>query len=186
MAEHTLLQAPTSDPTYQVNRRKRRNDIVPIPHKWFEVLSMHLAGKKRDEILEETGYSIGTYYRIMQNPRVIAVRQQLLKMYQDDFEALFSKVINNLHKQLDSEDMKTAQTAQAQWLRTAKEHKIVSTRLKEEDSAEDLVANMLNIQVNVNAQGAEGSKTETINTINDEEDRLPIELTGGLSDSTLE
>lgn len=183
MAEHTLLQAPTSDPTYQANRKRKRNDIVPIPHRWFEVLSMHLAGRKRDEILKETGYSLGTYYRIMQNPRTLAVRQQLLAMYQDDFEALFAKVINNLHTQLDSEDMKTAQTAQAQWLRTAKEHKIVSKNLTSEDSAEDIVAKMLNIQVNVNTLGTEGSKNSPIEM---DEERLPIELTGGLSDSTLE
>jgi hypothetical protein len=164
MPEHSLMQSPTSDPTYQRKRRTKRNDLVPIPHKWFEVLSLHLSGMSTKDILELTGYSLGSYYRIMNNPRSIAVRQQLLSMYQDDFEALFTKVVDNIRDQLDSEDIRVQQVAQQQFFRAENKFKVIRKK-KESESAEDMVSRLLNgnaiEQVNVQVNVSSDSKKDT-------------------------
>ena len=146
MPDNALTQSPGNELRI---KKVRRSDLVPIPHKWFEVIALHLAGTATKEILETTGYSIQTYYRIMNNPRSIAVRQQLLSVYQDEFEALFSKVIDNLREQLGDNDMKVKQTAQQQWLTAEKKFKI-KTAESPGESAEDLVSRLLNVNVQVN------------------------------------
>lgn len=153
LASHALVQSNNSELR---NRRKvRRNDLVPIPHRWFEVVALHLAGKPTKEILEITGYSLGTYYSIMKNPRTQAVRQQLLSTYQDEFEALFCKVIHNIRTQLDSDDVKEKQTAQQQWLNAEKKFKVLGQKEKLGESAEDIVSRLLNVNVQVNVQNNE-------------------------------
>lgn len=147
---HALTQSHVSDPTYQTKRRKRRNDLVPIPAKWFKVVALHLSGVSTQDILKETGYSLGTYYQIMSNPRTQAVRQQLLGAYQDEFEALFGTVISNLRKQLMDDSLKVQQEAQRQWLAAESKFKIVKNKATNGDSAEDLVSKLLNLNVQVN------------------------------------
>jgi len=157
MPDHALTQSPGNQ---LVNKKKvRRNDLVPIPHKWYEVIALHLSGKSTKDICDATGYSLQTYYRIMNSPRSIAVRQQLMSMYQDEFEALFSKVIGNIREQLSSESMKVKQTAQQQWLNTEKKFKIKTGGAGMGESAEDLVSRLLNVNVQVNvAQPNEGGE----------------------------
>lgn len=146
-------------------RKKRRNELVPIPHKWFKVLSMHLSGRKTRDIAEETGYTMQSLYRILNSERTQAVRQQLLSMYQDEYEALFEKVIDNIRVQLDSDDMKVQQTAQQQWLNSEKKFRGLQSKHAPGESAEDLVGRMLNIQgTNVNVQvnvGDDGNNSES-------------------------
>ena len=155
MPEHALTQSPIS--TLKNTKKVRRNDLVHVPHKWFEVMALHLAGKSSNEICEIVGYSLQTYYRIMNSPRSIAVRQQLLSMYQDEFEALFNKVIINIRDQLGSEDVKTQQTAQQQWLNAEKKFNKKIGGDRPGESAEDLVSRLLNVNVQVNvAQPGEG------------------------------
>jgi len=151
MSDHALTQSHNGD----LKVRKRRTDLVPIPHKWFEVVALHLAGRPTKEIIEATGYSLGTYYQIMNNPRTIAIRQQLLEMYQDEFEALFCKVIGNIRDQLDTEDVKVKQVAQQQWLNAERKFKVLRGKTKEDESAEDLVSKMLNLNVQVNVANVE-------------------------------
>lgn len=143
-----LLQS--YNPELRNKRKPRRNDLVPIPHKWFEVLAMHLAGKPTREIVEETGYTSASVYRIMNSPRTQAVRQQLLSSYQDEYEALFGKIINNIRVQLDSDDIKVQQTAQQQWLNSEKKFRSLKLAQVPGESAEDVVARMLNVNVQVN------------------------------------
>ena len=173
MPEHALMQSRTSDPTYQGKRRARRNDLVPIPHRWFEVVALHLAGKPTKEILEITGYSLGAYYSIMANPRTQAVRQQLLETYQDEFEALFCKVITNIRDQLDSSDMRAKQTAQQQWFSAENKFKFIRNRKQVDASAEDIVSKMLNLNVQVNvASGGEAALSKTPVTVREAQNQL--------------
>lgn len=154
MPEYALLQDNCN--VIRNKRKVKRNELIPIPHRWFEVVSLHLAGKSTKEISEITGYSVGTLYGILKNERTQAVRQQLLSVYQDEFEALFEKVIGNIRTQLDAKDTKTQQVAQQQWLNAEKKFKIVRGGNGDGETAEDLVAKLLNVNVQVNvAQNAE-------------------------------
>ena len=145
---HALVQSHSPD---LVNKhRPRRNQLIPIPHKWFEVLGLHLAGKSTPEIMEITSYTQASIYRILNSERTQAVRQQLLSTYQDEFEALFSKIIVNIRTQLDSGDMKVQQTAQQQWLNSEKKFRGIQSKQMPGESAEDLVGRMLNVNVQVN------------------------------------
>jgi len=141
-------------------RKKRRNEVVPIPHRWFEVLGMHLAGVKTKEISKRTGYSMQSLYRILNSERTQAVRQQLLSMYQDEYEALFEKVIDNIREQLDDDDRKVQQTAQQQWLNSEKKFRGLQSKNMPGESAEDLVSRMLNVNVQVNVEKDGTAHTE--------------------------
>lgn len=149
----------TPMPNYQLMRPARAKDHHPVPHRWFAVLAMHLSGKSPKEIQKETGYSQAMYYRILSNPEVLAVRQQLLAQTQMEFEALYSKVVDNLREQLNSKDPEIQLAAQQQFFKaTGKYAPKPSDPKGEQLSAEDLVTKLLqqqiNIQVNVGGQPA--------------------------------
>ncbi len=112
-----LLPQQSSTPTYDVARPAKKNDYVPIPHRWYVVLALHLSGKDAPTIKQETGYSIPMIYRILRHKNVIAIRQQLLDSTQQEFEALFNKIVTNIRGQLDSKDPAVQLAAQQQWLK---------------------------------------------------------------------
>lgn len=85
-------------------RKMKKSDHRTIPHRWFEVLALHLAGKKPKEIQEATGYSSAMIYRILDHEDTIAARQQMLRYYDQEFEALFPMVIDAIRKGLQSGD----------------------------------------------------------------------------------
>ena len=101
---------------------------------------------------------MGNIYQILKNPRVQAVRQQMLSVYQDEFEALFPKVTQNIRTQLDSADVKTQQVAQDQWFKAEKKFSLRHGQSGVAETAEDMVAKLLNVnvQVNVAPQGDNG------------------------------
>lgn len=148
MPEHALTQS--ADSQIRNKRKVRRNDLVPIPHRWNKVLGMHLAGVPTKDIVEETGYSLGNIYTILKNPRTQAVRQQMLSVYQDEFEALFPMVTHNIREQLSSEDTKTQQVAQQQWLNAEKKFGPKNNKGGPSETAEDMVGKLLNLNVQVN------------------------------------
>ena len=152
MPEYALTQSNCSE--LRNKKRTRRNDLVPIPHKWSEVLALHLAGVPTKEIGEITGYSLGNLYMILKNPRTQAVRQQLLSVYQDEFEALFGTIITNIRSQLAAPDVKTQQVAQQQWLNAEKKFKVLQSGGKGSETAEDIVSRLLNVNVQVNVAPA--------------------------------
>lgn len=154
MPEYALTQS--SDNQIRNKRKVRRNDLVPIPHRWNKVLGMHLAGVSTKDICEETGYSLGNVYLILKNQRVQAVRQQMLSVYQDEFEALFGQVTENIRTQLTAKDVKTQQVAQDQWLKAEKKFSIKHGKSGPSESAEDMVAKLLNVNVQVNVAPQEG------------------------------
>jgi hypothetical protein len=85
-------------------RKFRKSENRPIPHKWYKVLSMHMAGKTAKDIAEELNYSLSSIYRILDHEDVLIVRQQMLKYYDQEFEALFPEVIRAIREGLLSQD----------------------------------------------------------------------------------
>lgn len=103
MDTNSLLVAQQTPPG-GYGRKLKKSDHRPISHRWFEVLSLHLSGKKVSEIKDATGYSEAMIYRILAHEDTLTIRQQLLKHYDSEFEALFPKVVDSIRKGLDSSD----------------------------------------------------------------------------------
>jgi len=112
-----MLPSESSSPTYDQHRPAKRHDYVPIPHRWYNVLAYHLAGKKAIEIKQLTGYSIPMIHKILNHKLVLQVRQQLLDATQQEFEALFDQIVDNIRTQLSSDDPNVKLAAQQQWLK---------------------------------------------------------------------
>ena len=93
---------------------------------------------------------MGNIYTILKNPRTQAVRQQMLSMYQDEFEALFPMVTKNIREQLGSSDAKVQQVAQNQWLNAEKKFGAKNNKSGPSETAEDMVGKLLNLNVQVN------------------------------------
>jgi len=139
-----LLPQSGGDETYRFHRPTKKNDYVPVPLRWYNVLALHLAGKKAIEIKQETGYSIAMIYRILNNRIVQHVRQQLMDSTQQEFEALFDKIVDNIRSQLDSTDQAVKLAAQQQWLKAnGKFGNGGKTKIITNITAEQVVQNIL-------------------------------------------
>ena len=99
----SLMTSPTAD-KYQQARTVQAKDIEPIPHTWRLVLELHLARLKPKEIQEQTGYSSAMMYRILKDPRVVQMKQQIMEYYDDRFKDMLPQVIDAIEKGLDSPD----------------------------------------------------------------------------------
>jgi len=148
----SVLTSATPD-RYNTKRHLKLSDNNPIPHKYFNVLSLHLAGKTVKTICEETGYKPPTVYRILQDERVVQVRQQLLNHTQTEFEALYPLVVDSIRKDLLSEQPDRENRARDQWLRAAGKYGSDKTTQNINVTAEDVVFQILNQPA---GQGQEG------------------------------
>jgi cobalamin biosynthesis Mg chelatase CobN len=143
----TLSQ--NGDSTYRFHRNLKKNDYVPVPLRWQAVLAYHLAGKKVDEITQLTGYSKPAVYSILANKAVQGLRQKMLASTQQEFEALFARVVETIRGALNSNDDQIKLAAANQWLKA--NGKYAPTRIDQSThiTAEDVVLNLLsNTQVN--------------------------------------
>jgi hypothetical protein len=93
------------------------NCYRPIPHRWRIILDKHLAGMSAKQIAEETNYSLNSVYRVLNHKNTIALRQQLMDNEQQEFEALFSKVVTRVREGLEDLDPKVAAVYVNMWLR---------------------------------------------------------------------
>jgi len=104
---------------------------------------LHLAGRKATEIKQETGYSIAMIHRILNHKAVQAVRQQLMDSTQQEFEALFDRIVDNIRSQLNSTDEAVKLAAQQQWLKAngkfSNDKRAIITNI----TAEQVVQNIL-------------------------------------------
>ena len=138
----SLLQSSTPD-RYQNRRHLTRKDTDPVSHRHQYVLALHLSGKKVNEIESLSGYRPATIYHILQEPNVLALRQQLLNHTSKEFEALFPKVVDCIRDGLDSPDLKINLEASDKWLKAhGKYAKSEATTVN--ITAEDIVMNILN------------------------------------------
>jgi hypothetical protein len=138
----SVLTSSTPD-RYQARRHLKLTDRTPIPLRYHNVLALHLAGKSVAMICEETGYKSPTVYKILQDERVVQIRQQLLDHVQTEFEALYPAVVNSLRKDLLSEQPERENRARDQWLRASGKYQNNTTNITNV-TAEDVVFQILN------------------------------------------
>lgn len=140
-----LQRASVHDPTERRAKRK-----YGIPHRWHQVLSLHMSGKSVKEIMALTGYSQWMTYNILRQPEIIVARQRIMQATSDEFEALFPKVVSNIREQLDSEDEQVRLAAQTQFFKATGKFNPKVKAEGENVSAEDVVSKLLQQQININ------------------------------------
>lgn len=128
---------------YQARRHLKLTDKTPIPLKYHNVLALHLAGKTVQTICDETGYKSPTVYKILKDPRVCQVRQQLLEHTQTEFEALYPLVVDSIRKDLLSAQPERENRARDQWLRASGKYQADHTTQNINVTAEDVVFQIL-------------------------------------------
>ena len=144
----SILSSSTPD-RYQARRHLKLTDKTPIPLKYHNVLSLHLAGKPvgnldvPGSICQLTGYKPPTIYKILKDDRVCQIRQQLLEHTQTEFEALYPVVVNSLRKDLLSEQPDRENRARDQWLRAAGKYANDKGNTTLNVTAEDVVFQIL-------------------------------------------
>lgn len=136
--------------TFQQRRRLKRNDYEPIPSKYMAVLAHHLSGKTVRMICDLTGYKSPTIYKILSDERVVQIRQQLMKVTESEFEALYANVVQVIRSGLTDADMDIALRSADMWLKAHGKYK--STQTVQNITAEDVVIQILN-----QARGENGS-----------------------------
>lgn len=147
--ESQAILGPDSTPQafYQIEKKNGRQ----ISHRDFFVLSLHLSGSTAEEIAELTGYSSPySVYSILRKKEVILVRQQLLESLELEFEACQKEIFQVVKDKLKSQDERIQLEAVQVWMKYFQ--KFLPKPDKNEFTAEDVVRQILNqqIQVNVN------------------------------------
>jgi len=118
--------------------------------KYHNVLALHLAGKTvgdvgvEGSICHATGYKPSTVYKILSDPRVCQVRQQLLEHTQREFEALYPLVVDSIRKDLLSAQPDRENRARDQWLHASGKYQAEKTSQNINVTAEDVVFQILN------------------------------------------
>lgn len=147
-----MTPLPGTCPTRAPRNRRRKGIFQEVSHLWFYVLSLHLAGHTTWEICEVTGYQPSTIYTILNDPRTVAVRQQMLYNTDKEFEALFSKVVGTIRNGLNSSEFADQMKAADMWLKANGKYQKKEEAQGVTVTAEDVVINILN------QNGTEGAK----------------------------
>ena len=127
-----------------------------ISHRDFFILTLHLSGSTAEEIAELAGYSSPyPVYNILRKKEVILVRQQLLESLELEFEALQKKIFGVVKSKLDSVDERIQLEAVQIWAKWFGKFlpKVDENRL----TAEDVVRQILNQQINITVNAGEKS-----------------------------
>ena len=151
---------PGSTPQPFYKHSPVRQHKFQISHRDFYVLSLHLSGHSAEKIAELAGYSSPySVYNILRKQEVILVRQQLLQSLELEFEALQKKIFQVVGEKLDSEDERVQLEAVQLWMKYF--GKFTPKPDKDELTAEDVVRQILNqqINININTPNPEGSCT---------------------------
>jgi len=153
-----LGPGPTPQPFYRHSPVQQHK--FQISHRDFYVLSLHLSGHSAEKIAELAGYSSAySVHNILRKQEVILVRQQLLQSLELEFEALQKKIFQVVGSKLDSEDERVQLEAVHLWMKYF--GKFTPKPDKDELTAEDVVRQILNqqINININTPNPEGSCT---------------------------
>lgn len=144
MPNEVITLSNNGDSNYRFHRNLTKKDHMPVPLRWQTVLAYHLAGKKASEITQLTGYSSAMIYRILSNKDVQSMRQQMLASTQQEFEAMFSQIVDTIKDALSNDDMQVRLTATNQWLKA--NGKFAPSKVDQgvHITAEDVVLNLLN------------------------------------------
>lgn len=139
------LMLSASPDAYQGRRHLKRSETRPVLPRHRFVLELHLAGKSVQEICELSQYSPAMVYRILESEDVIALRQQIMSYYDQEFEALFPDVIQAVREGLVADDMSHRLDAAKTWLKAHGKFSSESKPIQQFNlTAEDVVFNILN------------------------------------------
>lgn len=138
---------------YAAARQITRKDYEPIPHRWYFVLSLRLAGHSptldkpdKPSIRTLTGYSQASIHRILNEPDVIQARQQILEQYDREFEDMYALVVEGVRKHLESDSLSEVREGAKIWLQEfGKVSKMKQGGDTYHVTAEDVVFNMLKV-----------------------------------------
>jgi hypothetical protein len=100
------------------------------------------------DIAELSGYAPLTIYRILADERVNVIRQQMLEGVQQEFEALYSQVVDILRKKLNSMDETIQMQAVNSFFR--EKERLQGKKGGEGLTAEDIVKHILQVNIQVN------------------------------------
>lgn len=155
---------PVEVDRYAGARHPRRDEgeetaKVTLRHRF--VLELHLAGhlpmkgsEEKPSIHELTDYSPAMIHRILASEGIVALRQQVMSYYDQEFETLFPDVIQAVREGLDATEMKDRLSAAKLWLKA--HGRAAGSSSKEAGdiniTAEDVVVQILNM--------AEGRRVE--------------------------
>jgi len=131
------------------HKRPPKGHLMTIPLRWHTVLALHLGGASVKEVAKMTGYSQATCYCILRRPEVQLVRQRMMEDVQQEFEALWPKVVDNIRVQLSDADPQIQLAAQQQWLKASGKFQPVNEKVGKEATAEEVVARLLQQQINI-------------------------------------
>jgi len=120
-----LLDAKRSDEKFRGRRALKRSETRPVLPRHRFVLELHLAGHAvqrslpgKPSICELTGYSPAMVYRILASEEIQALKQQVMRAYDQEFEALYPEVVQAIREGLaDGNDMQTRLAASKLWLK---------------------------------------------------------------------
>lgn len=145
-SDEAVPQAAASPPRLLHRRRKpKKNNYEPIPVRWKVVLDLHLSGLTQEQIEEQTGYCLASIRRILNDPRVQELRQQMFRYYDLEFEALYKNVVNTVRENLQCDDPKVRNDAAKIWLKAHGKYQPTEQRTVETNiSAEKVVFQILN------------------------------------------
>jgi hypothetical protein len=121
----------------------QQTKVEKIPSLWFYILSLHLAGKPAKQISELVDRHPLTIYKILKDPRVVQVRQQILDGVGNEFEALYSDVVQTIRDGINDPDIEVRLTAADKWLKAHGKYGS-SNQVVNHLTAEDVVINILN------------------------------------------
>jgi len=157
----SLLLSKTGDERYNRKRHLRCNETKPVIARHRFVLELHLAGHRikkslpgKPSIEELTGYSAVYISSILRSPKVQALKQQIMSLYDEEFKMLYPKVVKSIQDGLsDACDMPTRLSASKLWLKAhGKLQKDDTQNTGMNVTAEDVVIQILN-QNNQDTQG---------------------------------
>ena len=141
MKSNALLISDTPD-RWAKARPVTKRDYDPIPHGYYYVLTLHMARTPVREICELSGYADSTVYAILKDERIIAIRQQLLKRYDDELENLYPKVVAAIAAHLDADSLDARYKGSDMWLKIHGKYKggdKVTVNLSAEDIAIQII-----------------------------------------------
>lgn len=141
---NTLTQSAEADSRLQTKTQRSRKGVRGMPLRWYEIVSLHLAGRTHKEIAAATGYSEQGVQKVLRDERTQHIRQLLMEDTQREFDALWSTVVNNLREQLTSMEPNIQLAAQNQWLRASGKMQPKQAQITNQITAEDIVIQILN------------------------------------------
>lgn len=145
----TLLQSQTLD-KYESAKSPTQKDTKVFNHRHFFVLTLKMAGHYptkevpgKPSIRSLTGYSPAMIHRILADPDMIAMRQQILTEYDREFEDQYALVIEGVRKHLESDSLSDVEKGAKLWLGEHGKGQKSKTGDTYHITAEDVVFNML-------------------------------------------